>query len=264
MPYREAGPKAKAAAEKALEFDDALADAHTALGWVRLFYDWNWPEAEREFQCALELNPGYSSAHMGYAYYLAVLRRHDRAIAAIRRAQEHDPFSLAMRAGVAEHLYFARQYAEAIQQLHSALELDPGFAWSHVLLSRAYREQGMYEQAIAASHEAGLSTQSAASLRAAFVAGGPRAYWRWWLSQRREQAKRRHIAIYRFAPLHAALGEIDQAFECLEKACQQREGPLVFLGIDPRLDPLRDDPRFDELLRRIGLEPSPVSSGQEP
>ena len=206
LPNLEAGPKTKAAATRALEIDDTLAEPHVTMGWVRLFYDWEWTAGGEEFRRAIELNTAYSLAYTGYAYYLAVMGRHDDAIAASRRGEEHDPLSLGMRSLVGEHLYFARRHDEAIEQLQNALELDPNFAWTHVLLCRVFQAQGRYEEAIASLRKAGLAEEEVEALSAAHIERGVRGYWQSRLEQSEKRARQSRVPPHHFARLYAALG----------------------------------------------------------
>lgn len=257
---KEACPRAKAAAIKAVEIDDTLAEAHASLAFIKMAYDWDWLVAEREFKRAIELNPSYAIAHQFYARYLSGVGRHDEAIAEIKRAEELDPLSLPISAGVGQTFLKARQYDQAIEQLRKTQEMDPNFANGHYFLGWAYLRKGMSEQAIAELQKA--ITLSADSLPAA--AALVRAYAK--LGKRNEAQKRldevielsknsRHAQSYYIAAMYAELGEKDQAFAWLQKAYDERDDFLLVIRVDPSFDGLRSDPRFAALLKKVGLRP---------
>ncbi len=253
----EAFPKANVAAMKAREIDDSLAEAHNSLAYVRLNHDWNWLEAEREFKRALALNPDYATAHHWYAEHLTAMGSFAQAQAEIKRAQELDPLSLVINAFVGWTFYMARQYDQAVEQCHKTLEMDPTFTIAHLWLGQAYEQKGMYAEAIAEFQRAiagsGRSTFLLAALGHAHAASGNRAGAASLLEELTELSKHRYVAPYFLAVIEAGLGEHDRAFEFLEKAYAERSSWLVFLKVEPRLDSLRGDPRFQELLRRVGL-----------
>jgi len=258
LPGREAYAKAREAATKALALDDALAEAHNALAILKGDYDWDWPGAEREFRRAIELNPGYATAHQWYGEMLSELGRHEEALAEIKRAQQLDPLSLIINAASAKILLYAGRDDLAIEQLRKTLEIDPNFAHAHHFLGYAYLRKGAFTEAIAEFHRAiSLSpnlTQYKAGLGHAYARAGKSAEARKLLSELKEESKRRYVSWSDFAAIYAGLGEKDQAFACLEKAYEQRDTKLVTRGnLNPLLDPLRSDPRFQDLLRRIGL-----------
>jgi eukaryotic-like serine/threonine-protein kinase len=256
---REKFPKAKAAALKALELDDTLAEAYAALILVRLRYDWDWLAAEKEIKRAVELNPNYSMTHQLYADYLRVMGRPDEAIAEIKRAQELEPLSLNTNAVVGVHLYFARQYDQAIEQCQKTLDLDQNFAPAHLFLGWAYVQKARYEEAIAAVKKAtSLSPsepRSVSALGYAYAMSGQTGEAMNILDQLKELSRRRYISPHDRAIIYAGLGEKEQAFAWLDKAYADRSWPLPLLKVDPRFDSLRSDPRFADLVRRIGLAP---------
>ena len=256
---QEAFPKAKATALKALELDEALGEAHASLGWIALVYDRDLPRAEREFQRAIELNPSYAPAHQWYAILHWVVGRMDESLAEVKRALESEPFSLVINRNLADVLYISRQYNQAIEQYRKTIDLDPSWSSAHAWLSFAYSQTGMHREAIEEGEKAvSLSPGGAyelASLGHALAAAGRNAESRKILEQLDELSKRRYVpAIFR-AIIYTGLGERDQAMEWLEKANAERSGigvpwnPKVF----PLFDPLRSDPRFQDLLRRMGL-----------
>ncbi|MDT5059729.1 MAG: eukaryotic-like serine/threonine-protein kinase [Acidobacteriota bacterium] len=256
LPPVEAMPKARAAAEKALEIDDTLAEAHASLGLVKAFYDWDWASAEDEYKRAIELNPGYASTHHWYGWYLALMGRLNEAIAEIKQASELDPLSLEINTDLGLSFLFARQYDRAIEQFEKAMEMDPNFIWAHFFMGWAYEQKGNYEGAVAEFQKARQLDDSPlilAALGHTYVMAGRRDEALRVLAEMKELAERRHVSSYHFAIIHAALGERDEAFEWLEKTYEARSEALVWLKVDPRLDTLRTDPRFIDLQRRVGL-----------
>jgi TolB-like protein/Flp pilus assembly protein TadD len=256
IPSREAYLKAKAAALKGLELDARLADAHTALGVVSLFYDWDWPAAERAFTRAIALEPDNARSHRRYALGLMWMGRFDEAIRESYRAVELAPVDLEINANVALVLYFARRYDEAILEAHKTLEMDRHFSQAHRTVARASVEKGLYEQAIAAFHQAiasgGIQLQKA-ELGHAYALSGQRHEALKIRSELTDLAERQYVSPYDMALLHVGLGENDQAFDWLEKSFAERERWMVTLKVAPALDPLRTDARFADLIRRVGL-----------
>ncbi|MFY9531170.1 MAG: protein kinase [Candidatus Acidiferrales bacterium] len=259
MPPREALPIAKAAARKALEIDDSLAEAHSSLAWTKLAFDWDWCGAVSEFKRAIELNPGYAVTHHWYAECLAGMGQYSEALAEIKQARELDPLSLIISSVAGWILYFDRQDDQAIAQFRRTLELDPNFWVVHWTLGRAYEQKAMFAEAIAEIQKAiDLSEGSPLSLAAlghANAVSGQRAEALKVLDELTELSKRRYISPYGIAAIHAGLGEKDEAFMWLEKAYEERSGWLIWLRAEPISDPLRSDPRFQDLLHRIGLPP---------
>jgi TolB-like protein/Tfp pilus assembly protein PilF len=256
MAPTEAMPKAKAAAEKALQIDEALGEAHASLAYVTDGYDWNEPGAEREYKRAIELSPNYATAHQWYGVHLAVTGRHQEAIAEIKQAQQLDPLSLTINMNVAWIFYFARQYDQAVVQCEKTLELDPNFAGTHWMLGQAYRQKGMYEKAIAEFQKAAsLSKGDAvfiAVLGHAYAVAGKRGEAQKAINELKELSKRRYFPAYFIALIYVGLEDRDQAFEWLEKAFAERS-ELTFLKAEPMFDPIRSDARFQNLVRRVGL-----------
>jgi serine/threonine-protein kinase len=256
---KEKFPKAKAAALKALELDDTLAEAYASLVIVRLRYDWDWLVAEREIKRAIELNPNYSMTHQLYADYLRVMGRPDEAIAEIKRSQELEPLSLNTSAVVGIHFYFAHQYDQAIEQCQKTLDLDPNFAPAHLYLGWAYVQKARYEEAIAAAKKASSLSPSdlrtVSALGHAYAVSGQTSEAVNILDQLKELSRQRYISPHDMAIIYTGLGEKEQAFAWLDKAYADRSWPLPLLKVDPRFDSLRSDPRFAGLVRRIGLAP---------
>jgi DNA-binding winged helix-turn-helix (wHTH) protein/TolB-like protein/Flp pilus assembly protein TadD len=256
-PPRETLPKAKEALTKALEIDETLAEGHALLATYKLNYEWNWRDAEREFKRALELNPNNSLTRHSYSIYFQTLGRFDEALAERKLAEKFDPLNPNSIANVGWPLFFARRYDEAIEHFRRAIELEPNYVWGHIWIAEAYAEKGMYEEAINEVNKAlSLSpgnTRALAVLGYVHALAGRRDEARKVLGQFEEMAKQKYVPPFFFAMIHIGLGEKDQAFEWLEKAYQERHAHLINLKIQPVYDPLRADPRFDNLVRRVGL-----------
>ncbi len=255
---RESGPQAKAAATKALEIDNTLAEAHTSLAQT-LQHEWDWAGAEREFQRALELDPNYAVAHHWYSVCLSVTGRTEQAVASMKRAQQLDPLSLIINTRVGLELHFARRYDEAIEQIRKALEMDPSFARGHEYLGMVYEQKAMYREAIAefqkASELYGGSPSTLGPLGHAYALTGNRGKARQALADLQELSKRRYVSPFETAVIYTGLGDKERAWEWLGKALEDRSWDMARLKVDRRFDPLRADPRFASLLRRMGLEP---------
>ena len=254
---REGFPKAASAAAKALELDENLAEAHTALGTVKQLYDWDWSAAESELRRAIEINPGNSDAREQYAFYLSVTGRFDESLAEMRHARELDPLSIGKITGEAEILRCARRYDQAIDESRKALEMDPNSGFAHWTLGNGYLNKGMYDEAIAEYQKAiplsGESPDEPASLAYAYALSGRRKEALLIVDELNESTKRRYISPTVIAFIYGALGDKDQAFALLDKAYDGRDFLLVLLKVEPMFDPLRTDPRFTELTRRVSL-----------
>jgi tetratricopeptide (TPR) repeat protein len=254
---REAFPKAKAAAEKALKIDRELTEVHTSLGLVKFQYEWDWPGAEYEFRKAIELNSNYALAHHFYADYLKAMGRFDEALAEIGRAQELDPVSLAINTGVGHVLYLSRQYDQAILQYRKALELDPNFVQAHLWFGRPYLQKGMYKEAISELRKAvelsGGSTISLAVLGHAEASAGEKEKAKKILDKLKRRAKRQYVPSYWIALIYTGLGDKSKAFLWLRRAYRERSSWLAWVKVEPRFDLLRSDKRFSSLLQKMGL-----------
>ena len=250
-------PKAREAAEQALRLDEGLAEAHTALGTVKLLHDWDFAGAEREYRRAIEINQSSADAHYMYGLYLSAMGRFDEAHAEAGRALELEPLSLAKITGVGDVFYHQRRYDRAIEQYRRALDMDPNSGFAHWALGNAYAQKGMYEEAVAEHKKAiplsGDSPDELASLGYAYALSGRRREAQSVIAELRERARRRYIPPTIIAFVHAGLGENDEAFALLDRAYDGRDFILVFLKVDPTFDRLRPDPRFAELVRRVGL-----------
>ncbi len=256
LPPGEAHPKARAAAMRALEIESTLAEARTALAYVKYIYDWNWGEAEKEFKRALELNPNYATGHQWYAEFLTTMGRFDEALEEIRRAQELDPLSLIINAIEGWFFYFARQYDLAIEQCRKTLEMDPNFAPAHIYLLWCYAQKGMDEEAIAEYQILQELIGKVASLKyvshvsAVWVERGEALKA---IDELIKLSQQIYVSPGNIASIYASLGEKDQAFQWLEKAYKQRDSWMTFRKVHPRFDPHHSDPRFADLLRRMNF-----------
>ena len=255
LPPRETMPRAKAAAIRALELDDTLADAHSALGWMHTSYDWEWSSAEKEFRRALELNPSFAYAHDGYGNYLTVVGRPEEALAEIQRARELDPLSIAVQSDALVDLYMLRRYGEAAERARIILEMDPNNAFAHGQLALVYAQTGRRSEAISEA-EKGIQTDSLlnqAMAGTALAAVGESARARRLLGELVEASRKRYVCPYEFGLIHLGLGEKDEAFRLLEKGYQDRSVCMQYTKQDPRLTPVHGDPRYADLVRRLAF-----------
>jgi serine/threonine-protein kinase len=257
VPRKEAYPKAKEAVLKALELDNTLGEAHTALAFIKTDYDWDWSGAEREFQRAIELDPGYAYAHELYGYLLYRLGRFEEAIAEIKHSVELDPLSLQDNRVLGQAYYFARQYDQAIEQFRKTIELDPNFPGGHEFLGEVYLHKSMYREGIAEIEKELMafpnSTGTLAELGYAYALEGRKDEAQRVLDQLNERSKQKYVSAVSRAIIYAGLGEKDKAFEWLEKAYEERS--IGAVKVNPIYDPLHSDPRFADLLRRMNLQP---------
>ena len=258
LPPGEAVPKTKEAAKRALAIDESDAMAHLAIAIVAHWYDWNWTVAETEFKRTIELNPNSSEAHWYYAWFLASMRRNDQAIAEVKRSQQIDPLSAFPTAGVGVLYLFTRQWDPAIAQLRRAIAIDPTFWFSYSFLGRAYEQKGKLPEAIAQFQRAlELEKENAeiwSGLGNAYAVSGNAGDARKVLDHLKELSVHNWVAPYNLAVIYAGLGEKDQAFALLERACADRSYYMPsFLMMDERLDNLHSDPRLNDLRRRVGL-----------
>ncbi|MGA8186206.1 MAG: protein kinase [Terriglobia bacterium] len=260
-------PKAKAAALKAVALDDSLAEGHASLANAYFHYDWNWAAAGKEFRRAIALNPGYAAAHHWYAGLLSSMGRHDEALAEIKKAQELDPLSLIINTDFGSTLFDSGEYDLAINQLRTTLELDPSFWVLRWWLGRSYLAKGLHEAGVRELESvAKLSNGNPSALAwlgYGYAVSGETAKTRQILARLQQKAKESYVSPYQFAVLYAALGEKDQAIGYLEKAFQERCYEMYFLNLERHrlFRPLRSDPRFQDLVRRMNFpqdsEPTP-------
>jgi TolB-like protein/DNA-binding winged helix-turn-helix (wHTH) protein/Flp pilus assembly protein TadD len=255
MTPKEAFPKAKAAAIKALELDSALGEAHNSLAFVLDGFDWDLDSGGREFRRAIELSPGYATAHHWYAWHLSLLGRYDEAIAEMKKAENLDPLSLIINADLAELLVLAHSYDESVRQSRKTIEMDPNFALAHNQLAQAYLQEHRYEEAVAEMQKAvqlsGDSPTCIANLARAYVASGKRSEALKLLSDLKKRSNSGYSNASEIAMIYASLGDLDQAMNWLERGYAERFNPGVLLR--PGFDPLRSDPRFQNLVHRVGL-----------
>ena len=256
LPAREVTPKVKAAASKALELDDTLGEAHTSLAFAK-FHEWDWAGAEKEFKRAIELNSGYPTAHAWYGEYLMALGRFDEALAEMNRANELNPLSPAINLALGYRFFYARQFTEAIEQCQKTLAMDGVFLPAHVYLGRAYLQKASYPEAIAEFRKAlQLSdgdTNELAALGLGLAVSRQGAEARKILDQLKERSQQTYVQPMWLAVIYIALGDQDQGFDWIQKAYDDRSAWLVYLKVDPLFDNVRQDARFTDLLRRVGL-----------
>ena len=263
LPPKDAFPKAKVAAMAALEIAPDLGEAHTDLAAVLWLHDWQWAEAQNEFKRSLELNPCYPTANHYYAECLMTLGRNAEALARMKKSLELDPLSLIINVAIGWAYYHARQYDEAVAQLLRTVELDPNYPMTFWILGLIYRETARYDLAISAGEKgvnlSGGSPLMRAALAQTFAAAGAPEKAIEIADELNELAKQRYVAPHFFAGIYVGLGEHDRAIEYLEKSCAEHCHWLIYLHIDPSMDDLRTDPRFQDLLRRVGL-PTPSAA----
>jgi DNA-binding winged helix-turn-helix (wHTH) protein/lipoprotein NlpI len=253
---RDVFPKSKAAAMTALRLDPALAEAHNSLGVVELFYERNWSEAERSLRRAIELNPDYGDAHQRYGIYLTAMGRFDEAQAALDRAQTLDPLSRISATIAGYPAYYSRNFDAAVRQFRHVLQLDPGFSMAHFRLGLALAQQGRHQAAIEElTISRGLSNDRdvVAAIGLVHAMMGDRTLADAAIAELHERSRDTFVSPYTMATIHAALGDADQAFEWLGRALVDRSYWVIYLNVDPALDVLRADPRFDALRRQAHL-----------
>jgi len=258
IPPSEAFPKAKVAALKALELDNSLAEAHTSLAGILEGYEHDFEKAEKEYQLSIELKPGYATAHHWYAFHLAYLGRHEEAIKEILRARELDPLSPRINANVGYILYFAREYERALEELEKSTEFFPEHSANYFIAIEVYAQMGRYEDAISSYNHLfehlDQSVELSTWLAYIYSLSGKRGEAQKKLSNIIEYSKQNFVPPIIIARVYVGLGEEEEAFFWLEKGYSQNDAWLIYLKMDPTFDPLRSDPRYTELLRKIGLE----------
>jgi tetratricopeptide (TPR) repeat protein len=256
LPTREAFPKARTAALEALKIDDTLAEAHASLALVDQ-QEWDWTGAEREFQRALALNPGYASAHQWYSLSLSLAGRHEDAIREAQRAAEIDPLSISVSLDMGEVLYFARRFGEAKRAIQRTLQVSPDFSSARCYLGLVYLQDHKIEESIAELQKAATLSpeddRKKAALGYALAVSGRKNDSQDILGQLEEQSKTRYVSPYVLGLICVGLGKKGKAFDWLEEAYKQRDPDLPAIRLEPMFDPLRSDPRFRELLRRINF-----------
>ena len=258
LPSSEAFPKSKAAARKALELDKTLCEAHASLGFVRSVYDWEWTRAEKDFKRAIKLNPDYATAYEWYGLYLSYMGRHEEAIAAAKRAQDLDPLTLIITTVVGVVLHYARQYERAIGEYDKVLEMDPTFLPARCFRGATYTRLGMHEKGLAEQQscikQGGRGPLLMAALGYAQATMGDRKGAEETLLELEKLSHEKYVSPFFAGQIHASLGQHEQALDCLERACAERFHRVASIKVDSILEPLRQYPRFQALLKRIGLE----------
>jgi DNA-binding winged helix-turn-helix (wHTH) protein/TolB-like protein/Flp pilus assembly protein TadD len=246
-------PKARAAAAKALDLDEQLADAHNSLALVQLNYDWDFPAAEKEFKRALELNPNYATAHQWYAEYLMINGRFDESLVEMRRAQDLDPLSLIINTGVGYVFYHARRYDEAIEQLRRTVDMDNTFLPALSYLAMAYEQKGMHEEAIREYRKVTnlMGDLGLVGLAHAYAIAGKTDDARATLELIKKYSARNRVPPENLALIYTGLGDRELALTWLDNACKQRSSWMLHLKTDPRFDSLRSDPRFDAIVKCV-------------
>jgi tetratricopeptide (TPR) repeat protein len=257
LPPKDAYTRAKAAALRAVEIDDTLAEAHVSLGRVAFNYEWDWAGAEREFKRAIALKPDFVPAHHWYSHVLISQGRFDESLAESLHALALDPLDVAMNFHMGFHYWNARQYDQAGAQLEKTLTMDPNHHETHSILSLVYAQQRRYREAIAElqkSMELG-GWDKRGFLGYVYAVSGRRGEAQKLLRQLLDEAKSKPVSAYNVARIYTGLGEKEQAFSWLERAIAERDSNLTMPGLKPdvQLDTLRSDPRFQELLRRMRL-----------
>jgi len=258
IPSKECLPQAKAAARKALEIDDSLAEAHASLSFSLIWFDWDWAGGEKEAKRAIALNPHSAHAHFAYAHVLSDLGRHDEAIAEIARARELDPVFLLYRGLEGMFLHHAGRNDEAGANLQKVLELDPDFWITHLVLGKVYIQQRKYPEAIAEFGKARQlshgNSEAIGSIGYVEALMGDKAKARAVLEELKTLSNQHYIPPYNIALVYHGIGRQSEALALLEKACEERDVRITLLKVDPRWDSLRSNPRFAAILKRIGLQ----------
>ena len=256
LPPSEAWPKAKTAAMQALDIDGSLAEAHTSLGLVKEHFEWDWAGAEKEFERAIELNPNLATAHHWYGDYLTNMGRFGEGITETKKAQELDPLSLMINTTMGWQFYLAGQNENAVEQLRKVLDIDPKFSPARRILEELYAHLGRHKEAVA-ERETALSLSGgpelAASIEEDFTKSGYKGVLQSWLQGLTELSKHSYVSPYSIAESYMRMGEKQKAFEWVEKAYEEHDSGLVSLAVEPMFEPLRSDPRFKEILRRMKL-----------
>jgi tetratricopeptide (TPR) repeat protein len=257
LPADMANSKARANASKAIELDPNIAEGHAALALVEFYYDWNWKQSEQEFRRAIELNPNYATAHQWYGYFLTAMMRFPEAVEQAEMAQQIDPLSLSINTTLASRYRHAGRMDDAIRLDQRTLEMDPNFVPAHFSLGAVYEDQASWQQALDEYKKViELSPDDPTALAAiGYVYGraGQKAEAHKIISQLTEISKKHYVPSFEFAAIFAGLGDADSAVMWLEKAYQKRESQIPFIQSDERLNSLHSDPRYQSLVRRLGL-----------
>jgi TolB-like protein/Flp pilus assembly protein TadD len=257
MAPSEVQPKAMAAATKAIELDNSSGEAHSSLAFIKLNYGWDWPGAETEFKRGIDLNPGWANVHHWYAHMLLSAGRMEEAEQSSKKALELDALSPIMNVHLVWHYYYAGQYDKALEQVKKTLELDPNYGLAYWYRGLVYEAQGKYDDAV---RDMGRGKELLkgniivdSDLVHAYAVSGKKLEAEKALAELRQVSEKRYVNPFEIALIYIGLGNKDNAFDWLEKAYRQRSDLLVYLKVDPRLDPIRSDPRFVDLMRRVGI-----------
>jgi adenylate cyclase len=253
VPPKEAYPQALSELQKALAMDDQLADAHADAAIVRLIFDWDWPGAKKEFDRAIELDPASGLAHHWYSHYFVMMNRFDASLAESRRALELEPVDLPISAHIGWHYLFARQYGRAVTELLKSIELEPNQFWAWPYQRRAYEQQGDFERAIAVLERSKADSKHVADLRREVAKNGAQGYSRTRLADALAQSQKHYLQPCYIAQLLVHLGDSNGAFEFMNRGYEVRDSWLIYLKVDPVWDPLRSDPRFADLINKVGI-----------
>ena len=257
LPPMEAYPEAKASALKALQLDNSLGEPHATLGVIKRDFEWDWAGAEEEFQRAIEISPGFAEAYHWNSTLLSMMGKHSEALQEKRRALALDPLSVVIRSDLGRMFYFSGDYDRALEQYRAALDMDPNFGSAHLWLANVYEQKGQFEDALA-ELQTGMrlssdSTYALAKWGHACGVAGKADEARAALHQLHERSKQNYVSPYDISMVHLGLNELDEAFAWLEKAFEDRSIWLGYLNVEPQLDRLRSDPRFQSLRHRVGL-----------
>jgi tetratricopeptide (TPR) repeat protein len=254
---REAFPKAKQAALRALQFDSTIAEAHASIAHIHFEFDHDWPAAEREYRRAIQLKPNYAIAHHWYGGFLSAMGRHEEALQHAETASRLDPIAPIIQTWVGLRYYFAGKYEQAIAQYRKAIELDREFAPAYWHLGWAYEQQGRFKEAIAEAQRAAANDPEnllyLASLGHAYAKAGRTNDARATLVRLADASKSRHVSAYHVAVIHIALGDNDTGLDWLERAYAEQSPWIGYLKVDPRVDAVRANPRFGQLLKKARL-----------
>jgi TolB-like protein/DNA-binding winged helix-turn-helix (wHTH) protein/Tfp pilus assembly protein PilF len=257
VPAAEAAPKAKAAAIRALEIDPTLAEAQTSLATAKFNYDWDWAGAAEGFKRAIQLDPRYATAYQRYSLYSIAMGRFDDSLEQIKKARDLEPLSISINASFGWRLYLAREYDRSIAQLRDTLEMDPSYGWAHLTLGQAYEQKGQYDLALEELHRAVEISHSSplmvSALAHAYALSGNHSEALKLLAQLEALSKKQYVSPFYVATVYLGLGKNEFAMNWLLKAYADRSNGLVFLKVEPELDPLRSDPRFISLLRKLNF-----------
>jgi tetratricopeptide (TPR) repeat protein len=252
LPPQEALSKARPAAKRALELDETIAEAHLSLANISQNYDWDWTTTEREYKRAIELSPGDALTHQNYGWYLGLMGRFDESLKELKRAQALDPLSTNINIAIGSNYYWSGQYDRAIEQYRKVMELDPnGAPLTRIFLGEVYLKERRFPEGIAELQKAGQF--GVATLGYAYAVSGNRAEAEKVLGQLQALSTQKYVPPFTIALIYAGLGDKDQAFSWLEKAYAERSVWMSWLKVDPKVDSLRSDPRFADLMRRIGF-----------